>query len=90
MTPYNKIDVPDDPETLNRTIAHDDDIDWGDIVATAEADDDAGPYAFNSADYPTHDEAMKALWNWIHSIAEEVRRRVASDASLDVAGRKGY
>jgi len=86
MTPDNKLDVPSNPETWDCEDA----IDWDNLLASTEADDEAGRYAFNSEDYPTHEEAMKALWNWIHSIAEEVRRRVASEASSDVAGRKGY
>ena len=90
MTPDNKLDVPSNPETWDCILDHEDAIDWDNLLASTEADDEAGRYAFNSEDYPTHEEAMKALWNWIHSIAEEVRRRVASEASSDVAGRKGY
>ena len=49
-------------------------IDWDDILATTEDDFQAGRFAFNSADYPTHEEAMKAFDQWTRGILEEVIR----------------
>ena len=43
---------------------HEDDIDWENIIATTEA----GRYAFNSADYAVHEEAMRALRVCSHAI----------------------
>lgn len=50
------------------------DIDWDEIIATTQDDFLAGRYAFNSEDYPTHEEAMKALHKWFDDIYEEVMR----------------
>ena len=49
-------------------------IDWDEILATTEDDFQAGRFAFNSADYPTHEEAMAALSRWLWSIHDEVQR----------------
>ena len=67
-------------------IDHEDDIDWENIIATTEDDFKAGRYAFNSADYATHEEAMEAMDAFIDSIAEEVMRRVAADSALHAEG----
>jgi hypothetical protein len=49
-------------------------IDWDEILATTEDDFQAGRFAFNSEDYPTHEEAMNALDQWLQSIFDEVQR----------------
>ena len=49
-------------------------IDWDEILATTEDDFEAGRFAFNSADYPTHEEAMKALDQWMQNIFDEAQR----------------
>ena len=49
-------------------------IDWDEILATTEDDFEAGRFAFNSEDYPTHEEAMKAFKQWTRGVLEEVRR----------------
>ena len=72
----------DDMDTWDCIIDHEDDIDWDNIIATTEDDFQAGRYAFNSADYATHEEAMKAMDNFLDSIVEEVKRRVAADSAL--------
>ena len=43
-----------------------DGIDWDEIIARTQDDFEAGRYAFSSADYATHEEAMVALEEWIH------------------------
>ena len=53
-------------------------IDWDEIIATTQDDFLARRFAFNSADYPTHEEAMAAMRRWFESIAEEVERRRGS------------
>jgi hypothetical protein len=55
-------------------------IDWDEIIATTQDDFLAGRFAFNSADYPTHEEAMAALWRFLESIAEEVEARESASA----------
>lgn len=55
-----------------------DGIDWDEIIATTQDDFLARRFAFNSADYPTHEEAMAAMRRWLESIAEEVERESAS------------
>lgn len=47
-----------------------DDIDWEDIIATTQDDVDAGRYAFTTEDYPTHEEGMAALWEWMCSLGQ--------------------
>lgn len=76
----------DDPETWDCIIDHEDDIDWENIIATTEDDYKAGRYAFNSADYATDEEAMKAMSDLIDAIAERALKRVAADTSLDAQG----
>lgn len=39
----------------------DDDIDYADIARRTQADQPGGRVVFDSADYPTHEEAMAAL-----------------------------
>jgi len=64
-----------------------DEIDFEEIYQSTQADYEAGRYAFNSADYATHEEAMAAMGALIDSIAEEVRRRnAASNPPLDAEG----
>jgi hypothetical protein len=52
-----------------------DGIDWDEIIATTQDDFEAGRYAFSSADYATHEEAMAALKEWIHAIFVRVLNR---------------
>lgn len=68
-----------------------DGIDWDDIIAATQDDFEAGRYAFSSADYATHEEAMAALKEWIHAIFVSVLNKEVSndeDASVrsDAAG----
>ena len=60
-------------------------IDWDEILATTEDDFQAGRYAFNSADYPTHEEAMKAFHQWLDDILQEVLRERDAVCSRDAA-----
>ena len=46
-------------------------IDWDEIIASTEDDFRAGRFAFNSADYPTHEEAMEAFDRWLKKIFDE-------------------
>jgi hypothetical protein len=60
-----------------------DGIDWDEIIATTQDDFEAGRFAYNSADYATHEEADAALRALIHSIVEEVEHEGASAYPLD-------
>jgi hypothetical protein len=64
--------------------------DWDEILATTEDDFEAGRFAFNSEDYPTHEEAMKALDQWMQNIFDEVQRdrdvRRTAISPYDAAG----
>jgi hypothetical protein len=62
-----------------------DDIDLEEIYQSTQADFEAGRYAFNAADYATHEEAMAAMRALIDSIAAEVERDFASNTPLDAA-----
>ena len=55
-----------------------DGIDWDEIIATTQDDWIARRFAFNSADYPTHEAAMAALWQWLLTIAGEVTHESAA------------
>jgi hypothetical protein len=79
-----------DPETWDCILDEEDDIDWDDITAAIENDEDAGELAFNSADYATEEEAMIALRAFIHEIFDEVESNVASDPALDAPGQNGH
>jgi hypothetical protein len=61
-------------------------IDWDDIIATTQDDWVARRFAFNSADYPTEEEAMAALSRLLDSILQGVQRRVASVPRPDATG----
>jgi hypothetical protein len=61
-------------------------IDWDEIIATTQDDFLAGRFAFNSADYATHEEAMIALRAWIHSIFERAMRESDSVPPRDGTG----
>jgi hypothetical protein len=61
-------------------------IDWDDIIATTEADDRAGRFAFNSDDYPTWEEAMKAMHALVDKIWDEALNRVRSTDSSHAKG----
>lgn len=56
-----------------------DGIDWDEIIAATQDDFEAGRYAFSSADYATHEEAMVALKEWIHAIFVSVLNREGSN-----------
>jgi len=60
-------------------------IDWDEIIATTQDDFLAGRYAFNSEDYPTHEEAMKALHQWFDDILQEVLREREAVCPRDAA-----
>jgi hypothetical protein len=47
-------------------------IDWDEIIASTQDDFEAGRFAFNSADYPTHEEAMEAFSEWLKEIFDRV------------------
>jgi hypothetical protein len=53
-------------------------IDWDEIIASTQDDWLAGRHAFNSADYPDEETAMKALDALLDSIVEEVLREQGS------------
>jgi len=55
-----------------------DGIDWDEIIATTQDDFLAGRYSFNSADYPTHEEAMEAMDRFLEDLWEEALREVNS------------
>ena len=61
-------------------------IDWDEIIATTEDDFLAGRFAFNSADYPSHEEAMAALWRLFESVIEEVERESSSVPTAHATG----
>ena len=97
MTPKSENVLPsqalvdeDDPNTWDCIIDHEDDIDWENIAATTEDDFNAGRYSFNSADYPTWEEAMKAMDALLHSITEEVINGVRTDTPLDAPSQNRY
>jgi hypothetical protein len=58
-------------------------IDWDEIIATTQDDFLAGRFAFNSADYATHEEAMVALRAWLHGLVVEVENEIASSPACD-------
>jgi hypothetical protein len=83
----NGLVAADNEKKWECIIDHEDDIDWDNIIATTEDDFKAGRYAFNSADYATHEEAMAAMRALIHSIAKGVvERNAASNPTLDAVG----
>jgi hypothetical protein len=84
------IGASEDPQAECCILDPQDDMDWDEIIATTEADDRAGRYAFDSANYATDEESMTALRAWIHSIAEEVGRRAAANPTYDAASWKRY
>jgi hypothetical protein len=90
MDPVPKADDPDDPGTWDCITDPEDDIDWDEIVAAIEEDENSEELAFNSADYATEREAMHALSAFIHEIFEEVERDAASDPALDAPGQTGH
>jgi hypothetical protein len=63
-----------------------DGIDWDEIIATTQDDFEAGRFWYDSADYPTQEEAAAALRALIHSVAEEVEREIAATSAPDAAG----
>ena len=63
------------------------DCDWDEIIATTQDDFLAGRYAFNSADYPTEEEAMIGLERLLDGILEKVLREAAAVSSLNAACR---
>jgi hypothetical protein len=58
-------------------------IDWDDIIATTQDDFEAGRFAYNSADYPTEEEAEAALDAWLDGILQRVEQRLAPLPSRD-------
>ena len=77
--------VADNERKWDCIIDHEDDIDWDNIIATTEDDYQAGRYAFNSADYATHEEAMAAMWTLIQSLGETVEGNANSNPALDAS-----
>ena len=57
LHPDDEADRRHDDKTLG--------IDWDEIIADTQDDVLAGRYAFSTADYPTHEDGMKALWEWM-------------------------
>ena len=72
-----------DPETWDCIIDNEADIDWHKVLITTDTDFRAARYAFTTAFYPSHEEAMTAMHALVHSIFEEAKNRVESDTSLD-------
>src|ERR1700730_5568489 len=60
-------------------------VDWDEIIATTQDDFEAGRFWYNSADYPTQEEADAALRALIHSVVEEVEREIAATPAPDAA-----
>jgi hypothetical protein len=56
-------------------------IDWNDIIATTQDDVDAGRYAFTTEDYPTDEEGMAALWDWMCSLGNGGPNETSDSAS---------
>jgi hypothetical protein len=76
---------PDDAEDRR----HDDttlDIDWDDIIASTQDDVLAGRYCFSTADYPTHEAGMKALWQWMCTLGKGDSDGAAGTAESDAPG----
>jgi hypothetical protein len=71
-------------------IDHEDDVDWDEVVGAIEEDEDSEELAFNSAEYPTEEEAMHALRAFIHEIFEDVERDAGLDSALDASGQTGH
>lgn len=67
LDPLDDADLEDEDEEW-------DESEWDEIIATTEEDFQAGRYAFNSADYATHEEAWTALEKWLREICEEAIR----------------
>jgi hypothetical protein len=83
-------DDPDDYEMADSTLDEEDEIHWDEVAAAIEEDGDSEELAFNSADYPTEEEATAALRAFIHEIFEEVERDAALDPALDAPGQTGH
>ena len=90
MNPSPRADETDDAGSWDCITDPDDDVDWEEVVAAIEEDEDSEELAFNSADYPTEEEAMHALRAFIHEIFEEVERDAALEPALDASGQTGH
>jgi len=76
---------PDDEEARK----YDDnttDIDWDDIIATTQDDVLAGRYAFSTGDYPTHEEGMAALWQWMCTLGKGEQDEALGTSEPDTQG----
>ena len=62
-----------------------DGIDWDEITATTEPDFRAGRFAFDSRDYPTHEEAMIALDQLTKEWVDEIIQRNARERNAAVS-----
>jgi hypothetical protein len=60
-----------------------DGIDWDEIIATTQDDFEAGRFAYNSADYPTREEADAALDAFFESMVRNVLSRRQTEATRD-------
>lgn len=60
-------------------------IDWDEIIESTQADFEAGNYAFNSAKYPSHEAAMKALDQLLHSLLQEAINEATAISTSDAA-----
>jgi hypothetical protein len=89
MVPVSKVYDPNNrhPQDLADREFDDtsDGIDWDDIIATTHDDFLAGRFAFNSADYPTHEAAMVALERLFKGILEDVLRETPIISTPDAA-----
>jgi hypothetical protein len=90
MDPSPRADETEDAGGWDCITDSDDDVDWDEVVAAIEEDEDSEELAFNSADYPTEEEAMHALRAFIHEIFEEVERDAALESALDASGQTGH
>lgn len=61
-------------------------IDWDEIIASTQAEFEAGDYAFCTSDYPTEEAGQAALKDWIHQIFEKVRREASAPPAHDASG----
>ena len=74
----NRLDPMDEEDRALDDLS--DGIDWDEIIATTQPDWEAGRFAFDSADYPTDEAAMAAMWEFICAVGKEAREAAAATA----------
>jgi hypothetical protein len=76
---YNPNNLAPEDEEARKYDDNSEGIDWDEIIATTQDDVLAGRFAFNSADYPTHEEAMVALDAYLEGILKRVMNRLCAE-----------